>query len=118
LNHVARLSRTLGAPRRRQRALRVGYAARSEDRTRDRTICALPPPMAHLTPFQAKSGELLSARCPQRDSNPRYSLERAVTWAASRWGPGTECRGGRLGLDLRAWAHLRTPIGVGSVNER
>ena len=25
--------------------------------------------------------------CPQRDSNPRCSLERAVTWAASRWGP-------------------------------
>ena len=31
--------------------------------------------------------------CPQRDSNPRYSLERAVTWAASRWGPCAECRG-------------------------
>jgi hypothetical protein len=26
------------------------------------------------------------AGCPQRDSNPRYSLERAVTWTASRWG--------------------------------
>ena len=25
---------------------------------------------------------------PRRDSNPRYSLERAVTWAASRRGPG------------------------------
>ena len=25
-------------------------------------------------------------KCPQRDSNPRYSLERAVTWTASRWG--------------------------------
>ena len=24
--------------------------------------------------------------CPRRDSNPRYSLERAVTWAASRRG--------------------------------
>jgi hypothetical protein len=38
----------------------------------------------------------LHCACPQRDSNPRYSLERAVTWAASRWGPGTECRGVRL----------------------
>ena len=35
-------------------------------------------------------------RCPQRDSNPRYSLERAVTWAASRWGPAPECRDGRV----------------------
>jgi hypothetical protein len=26
------------------------------------------------------------AVCPRRDSNPRYSLERAVTWAASRRG--------------------------------
>ena len=24
--------------------------------------------------------------CPQRDSNPRYHLERVATWAASRWG--------------------------------
>jgi hypothetical protein len=33
-------------------------------------------------------------RCPQRDSNPRYGLERAVTWAASRWGRPDEdiCR--------------------------
>ena len=29
----------------------------------------------------------VSWTCPQRDSNPRYGLERAVTWAASRWGP-------------------------------
>ena len=27
-------------------------------------------------------------RCPQRDSNPCYGLERAATWTASRWGPG------------------------------
>ena len=33
-----------------------------------------------------RSGRLRSAKCPQRDSNPRYGLERAVTWAASRWG--------------------------------
>jgi hypothetical protein len=25
-------------------------------------------------------------RCPQRDSNPCYGLERAATWTASRWG--------------------------------
>ena len=37
----------------------------------------------------------LRDECPQRDSNPRYGLERAVTWAASRWGPGEECRGAR-----------------------
>src|SRR4051812_26096435 len=24
--------------------------------------------------------------CPQRDSNPRYHLERVATWTASRWG--------------------------------
>jgi hypothetical protein len=26
------------------------------------------------------------SKCPQRDSNPRYHLERVATWAASRWG--------------------------------
>src|SRR5579884_2191775 len=30
----------------------------------------------------------LRAECPQRDSNPCFSLERAATWTASRWGPG------------------------------
>src|SRR5439155_23606916 len=35
-------------------------------------------------------------RCPQRDSNPRYGLERAATWTASRWGRGArEDSGGR-----------------------
>ena len=29
---------------------------------------------------------ILATICPQRDSNPRYGLERAATWAASRWG--------------------------------
>ena len=28
------------------------------------------------------------AGCPQRDSNPCRRLERAVSWAARRWGPG------------------------------
>ena len=28
----------------------------------------------------------LVSECPQRDSNPRYHLERVATWAASRWG--------------------------------
>jgi hypothetical protein len=36
------------------------------------------------------------ARCPQRDSNPRYGLERAATWAASRWGPGEPRIAGRI----------------------
>src|SRR2546426_7674908 len=38
----------------------------------------------------SRHGESLAAgrQCPQRDSNPRYGLERAATWAASRWGPG------------------------------
>ena len=32
--------------------------------------------------------------CPQRDSNPRYHLERVATWAASRWGrPSEDTRG-------------------------
>ena len=38
----------------------------------------------------------LMLECPQRDSNPRYSLERAVTWAASRWGPRSESRDARV----------------------
>jgi hypothetical protein len=42
------------------------------------------------------------ARCPQRDSNPRYSLERAVTWAASRWGPAAQCRGELVQLPFGA----------------
>ena len=36
----------------------------------------------------AESAWLGGSRCPQRDSNPRQ-LERAVTWAASRWGPAS-----------------------------
>jgi hypothetical protein len=31
-----------------------------------------------------------ASRCPQRDSNPRYHLERVATWAASRWGRPTQ----------------------------
>src|SRR5436190_153157 len=46
---------------------------------------------SNLRPPACKAGALpteLTARvCPQRDSNPRYSLERAVTLTASRWGP-------------------------------
>ena len=34
-------------------------------------------------------------RCPQRDSNPRYHLERVATWAASRWGRPREDSCGR-----------------------
>jgi cytochrome d ubiquinol oxidase subunit II len=41
-----------------------------------------------------------SASCPQRDSNPRYGLERAATWAASRWGPG----GRRIAARRARWA--------------
>src|SRR6186713_1300783 len=37
----------------------------------------------------------LGAGCPQRDSNPRYHLERVATWAASRWGRPSEDTGGR-----------------------
>ena len=33
--------------------------------------------------------------CPQRDSNPRYHLERVATWAASRWGRRSQDTGGR-----------------------
>ena len=35
----------------------------------------------------AQRGPDSRGRCPQRDSNPRYGLERAATWTASRWGP-------------------------------
>ena len=39
----------------------------------------------------AVSAWRLLSVCPQRDSNPRYHLERVATWAASRWGrPGRE----------------------------
>ncbi len=47
-------------------------------------------PGSNQRPPACKAGALpteLTAQCPQRDSNPRYGLERAVTWAASRWGP-------------------------------
>src|SRR4029078_12108156 len=37
----------------------------------------------------------LGAGCPQRDSNPRYHLERVATWAASRWGRRGEDSCGR-----------------------
>ena len=47
-----------------------------------------PPRVVQRRPKRTASG-----RCPQRDSNPRYSLERAVTWAASRWGPRKESTG-------------------------
>ncbi len=36
--------------------------------------------------FHADPAWLRPSECPQRDSNPRYHLERVVTWAASRWG--------------------------------
>jgi Phage integrase family len=48
-------------------------------------------PGSNQRPPACKAGALpteLTAQCPQRDSNPRYGLERAVTWTASRWGPG------------------------------
>ena len=35
------------------------------------------------------------SECPQRDSNPRYHLERVATWAASRWGRRAEDTRGR-----------------------
>ena len=58
----------------------------------DRPFGALddrPVPLNHAT-----AAWLSGSRCPQRDSNPRYSLERAVTWAASRWGPGSRVLAG------------------------
>src|SRR3954452_151109 len=36
----------------------------------------------------SKTRDGARGRCPQRDSNPRCGLERAVTWTASRWGQG------------------------------
>src|SRR6266571_2708452 len=62
-----------------------------------------PPPsmaFAALAPLNARSKRetaedhhgraqrvrIFGGECPQRDSNPRYHLERVATWAASRWG--------------------------------
>src|SRR6476646_415850 len=44
--------------------------------------------------LKAVSAWLRGSGCPQRDSNPRYHLERVATWAASRWGrPSEDTRG-------------------------
>src|SRR5215211_2121488 len=45
------------------------------------------PPACKAGALPTELTALLDRVCPQRDSNPRYSLERAVTWTASRWGP-------------------------------
>ena len=59
-----------------------------------RYLCNRPLPATTFTALkncqQHRSG--FNNECPRRDSNPRYSLERAVTWAASRWGPASESR--------------------------
>ena len=60
----------------------------------------MPEPTVHPSPKPV---------CPQRDSNPRYSLERAVTWAASRWGPARQCRGAS-GAGLPAPTLARGPV--------
>jgi hypothetical protein len=44
-----------------------------------------PDPPSHAVPAWPRRPE-----CPQRDSNPRYHLERVATWAASRWGRRAE----------------------------
>src|SRR4029453_3132330 len=50
-------------------------------------ISAIPADVTRLTMLCSVGfGLAKRAKCPQRDSNPRYGLERAVTWAASRWG--------------------------------
>src|SRR3954452_25328615 len=57
---------------------------------------------SNLRPPACKAGALpteLTARvCPQRDSNPRCSLERAVTLTASRWGRAADSSRERAGL--------------------
>src|SRR5690242_10412534 len=63
--------------------------------------------------------------CPQRDSNPRYGLERAATWTASRWGPAASIsavRGGsrpvlgvRIQVELAAVPALTRPGAEGEV---
>jgi hypothetical protein len=58
---------------------------------RDSTISQIQGFLAHFARgFMRVPACCLPWICPQRDSNPRYSLERAVTWAASRWGPAAE----------------------------
>jgi hypothetical protein len=44
------------------------------------------PPACKAGALPTELTALARGECPQRDSNPRYGLERAVTWAASRWG--------------------------------
>ena len=51
--------------------------------------CAVRAAFAALTFFRRAFGEP-EKWCPQRDSNPRYGLERAVTLTASRWGPAAQ----------------------------
>src|SRR5579862_4081111 len=45
-------------------------------------LCLRRDPLLGHVPLDSES----DPECPQRDSNPRYGLERAATWTASRWG--------------------------------
>src|SRR5204863_3564513 len=55
--------------------------------------------------------------CPQRDSNPRYHVERVATWAASRWGrPGQNSRAVGRG-DNDAGGTPTPPASVGSLRQ-
>ena len=64
-------------------------------------------------PNHAPATWLRCSECPQRDSNPRYSLERAVTWAASRWGPASRVLARRTRSASAAVAR-QTPTTYGS----
>src|SRR5438128_2073069 len=48
----------------------------------------LAPFLLGLLDLRHEASVAFGSEYPQRDSNPCFSLERAATWTASRWGPG------------------------------
>jgi hypothetical protein len=60
-------------------------------------LTALPSEHSLLCRLGRRRPLSVSGKCPQRDSNPRYHLERVATWAASRWGRPFE-------HSLRCWS--------------
>jgi hypothetical protein len=49
---------------------------------------AVEPPVASCGGWGRPERAKATVVCPQRDSNPCCRLERAVSWASRRWGPG------------------------------
>ena len=58
-------------------------------------------------------------RCPQRDSNPCYRLERAASWATRRWGrAGFQVSGARNRAADARGRGVALPVGLGAVAAR